>query len=268
VADAFEVMTAVRAYKRPLSLQAARAELTRKSGTQFDPTVVRAFLNVSRRRVHWTLGMAAWLAELPFLAALPRTLVQLQALTGAAGAVSPAALPGIAAASLGAMAVVIPLHPSGPRWSPTIEQSAPPAAASSSASASSTPGPSTAASATAFSATRPDAGSDLIPGTVTVPAVTVPGVTVFAVPTIAVPTGPVVLPTTSTVTAALSPLAGAVPSDGDISRIVPIPSSPPEPVPAVLADHPVKTDPVTTVAHDVGATVPVVDHALGSTGLG
>ena len=79
VADAFEVMTAVRAYKRPLSLQSAREELARRSGTQFDPSVVRAFLNVSRGRVHWTLGMAAWLAELPFLTVLPRALVQLRA---------------------------------------------------------------------------------------------------------------------------------------------------------------------------------------------
>jgi hypothetical protein len=108
VADSFEVMTAVRAYKRPMSLQAARAELARRSGTQFDPQVVRAFLNVSLGRVHWTLGMAAWLAELPFLTVLPRVAAQLGATTGA---VSPITLPTIAAASLGAMAVVAPLPP-------------------------------------------------------------------------------------------------------------------------------------------------------------
>jgi hypothetical protein len=79
VADAFEVMTAVRAYKRPMTLQAARAELARRSGTQFDPQVVRAFLNVSLGRVHWTLGLAAWLAELPFLTVLPRFTAQMSA---------------------------------------------------------------------------------------------------------------------------------------------------------------------------------------------
>ena len=106
VADAFEVMTAVRAYKRPMPLHAARTELARRSGTQFDPHVVRAFLNVSLGRVHWTLGLAAWLAELPFLTVLPRLTAQMSATVGAGASVSPIALPTVAAASLGAMAVL------------------------------------------------------------------------------------------------------------------------------------------------------------------
>src|SRR5205807_6643171 len=44
VADAFEVMTAARSYKRPMDVKAARAELTDAAGSQFDPTMVRAFL--------------------------------------------------------------------------------------------------------------------------------------------------------------------------------------------------------------------------------
>jgi hypothetical protein len=110
VADAFEVMTAVRAYKRPMTLQAAREELALRSGSQFDPQVVRAFLNVSLGRVHWTLGVAAWIAELPFLSVLPRAVAQVGAPAGITGAVSPIALPGIAAASLGAMAMVGHVH--------------------------------------------------------------------------------------------------------------------------------------------------------------
>jgi hypothetical protein len=106
VADAFEVMTAVRAYKRPMPLQAARAELARRSGTQFDPQVVRAFLNVSLGRVHWTLGLAAWVAEMPFLTVLPRLTAQMSATVGAGASASPIALPTVAAASLGAMAVI------------------------------------------------------------------------------------------------------------------------------------------------------------------
>jgi protocatechuate 3,4-dioxygenase beta subunit len=53
VADAFEVMTAVRSYKKPMSYEDARAELVRCSGTHFDPMVVRVFLNVGNdeRRV-------------------------------------------------------------------------------------------------------------------------------------------------------------------------------------------------------------------------
>jgi len=50
VADAFDAMLSKRPYKNPLSLEAARAELIRCSGTQFDPHVVSAFLNVIARR--------------------------------------------------------------------------------------------------------------------------------------------------------------------------------------------------------------------------
>ncbi|MGH9017579.1 MAG: HD-GYP domain-containing protein [Acidimicrobiales bacterium] len=109
VADAFEVMTAVRAYKRPMSLQAARAELARRSGTQFDPTMVRALLNVSLGRLRWSLGIAAWMAELPLLTVLPRAAAQAGATVGS-GALAPVSLPGVAAASLGAMAVIGHVH--------------------------------------------------------------------------------------------------------------------------------------------------------------
>jgi HD-GYP domain-containing protein (c-di-GMP phosphodiesterase class II) len=42
VADAFEAMTADRAYRLSIGTGAARAELERCSGTQFDLDVVRA----------------------------------------------------------------------------------------------------------------------------------------------------------------------------------------------------------------------------------
>jgi hypothetical protein len=131
VADAFEVMTAVRAYKRPMPLQAARAELARRSGTQFDPHVVRAFLNVSLGRLHWTLGFAAWVAEVPFLTLVPRLAAQLSTTAGAGTALSPATLPSIAAASLGAMVVVAHLDTPAPgHHHPVAQASGPlPAAA-------------------------------------------------------------------------------------------------------------------------------------------
>jgi diguanylate cyclase (GGDEF)-like protein/putative nucleotidyltransferase with HDIG domain len=44
VADAYEAMTAHRSYRRALDAATARAELERTSGTQFDATVVKAFL--------------------------------------------------------------------------------------------------------------------------------------------------------------------------------------------------------------------------------
>jgi diguanylate cyclase (GGDEF)-like protein len=50
VADAFCAMTEVRPYAEALSLESARAELRACSGTQFDPAVVAAFLDVLDRR--------------------------------------------------------------------------------------------------------------------------------------------------------------------------------------------------------------------------
>ncbi len=64
VADAYDVITSSRSYKQSMSPEAARKELIRCAGTQFDPDVVRAFLNVSLRR-RWLGGPIASLAELP-----------------------------------------------------------------------------------------------------------------------------------------------------------------------------------------------------------
>ncbi|HEX6547400.1 MAG TPA: HD-GYP domain-containing protein [Candidatus Dormibacteraeota bacterium] len=44
VTDSYETMTAARPYKSPMSVGAARQELVRSSGSQFDPAIVRAFL--------------------------------------------------------------------------------------------------------------------------------------------------------------------------------------------------------------------------------
>ena len=49
VADAYEAMTSDRAYRPSLGHVAARAELQRHAGGQFDPRVVRAFLEVLER---------------------------------------------------------------------------------------------------------------------------------------------------------------------------------------------------------------------------
>ena len=72
VADVFEVMTAPRPYKRPVSAQAAREELARCAGSHFDPAVVRAFLNVSLGKLRMAMGPISWLAQLPFIGAMPR----------------------------------------------------------------------------------------------------------------------------------------------------------------------------------------------------
>lgn len=69
VADAFDVMTAARAYRRPVARPAAYRELIRFSGSQFDPEVVRAMLAVSLPRVRRVQGAMAVLADVPLLAA-------------------------------------------------------------------------------------------------------------------------------------------------------------------------------------------------------
>ncbi len=56
VADAFDVMTSARSYKAPMKVSDARAELTRCSGRQFDPAVVRAFLSVGLPRTSQLSG--------------------------------------------------------------------------------------------------------------------------------------------------------------------------------------------------------------------
>jgi HD-GYP domain-containing protein (c-di-GMP phosphodiesterase class II) len=46
VADALDAMVSDRPYRKALSIQCARDEIKRCSGTQFDPTVVDVFLSL------------------------------------------------------------------------------------------------------------------------------------------------------------------------------------------------------------------------------
>jgi len=99
VADCYDVMTAVRTYQRPVSAEAARAELAACAGSQFDPKVVRAFLDVSIGRLRPVAGPLAWLGSLPFvgsgaqLGQAAATLGRVAAATvTAAGAVTAGAL--------------------------------------------------------------------------------------------------------------------------------------------------------------------------------
>ena len=108
VADAFEVMTAPRPYRRPVTAEAAREELASCAGQHFDPVVVRAFLNVSIGRLRKAMGPLSWAAQLPFIGMLPRA----EALLGIFGrdAVATAAT---AAAGAGVVAVGTFAGPSG-----------------------------------------------------------------------------------------------------------------------------------------------------------
>ncbi|HEX9092821.1 MAG TPA: HD domain-containing phosphohydrolase [Coriobacteriia bacterium] len=64
VADAYEAMTGKRVHRKRLSSAAARAELRRTSGTQFDPAIVDTFLTLlDRRALAGSTGLFADLAN-------------------------------------------------------------------------------------------------------------------------------------------------------------------------------------------------------------
>lgn len=67
VTDSFETMTSVRSYNKPKRVSEAREELVRCAGSDFDPGVVRRFLDISLGRLRYRVGLAAWLAELPLI---------------------------------------------------------------------------------------------------------------------------------------------------------------------------------------------------------
>src|SRR5258706_10807464 len=98
IADAYDVMTALRSYKKPLPAAQARAELTNNSGTQFDPHLVRSFLEISLGRLRRAIGPIGWLPHLPELIRTPLTAVA-SSTTGivAAGALGLATVAGAAA---------------------------------------------------------------------------------------------------------------------------------------------------------------------------
>ncbi|HEY0519770.1 MAG TPA: Ig-like domain-containing protein, partial [Ilumatobacteraceae bacterium] len=85
VADAFDVMTSVRSYKKAMTPEAARAELLRCAGTQFDANVVRAFLNISVGKLRIVMGPLSWLAQAPALGNVP---IGTAAITAASSLVS------------------------------------------------------------------------------------------------------------------------------------------------------------------------------------
>jgi len=108
VTDAFETMTAVRSYKRAMNPNDARAELVASSGSHFDPRVVRAFLEISIRRLAWALGPVSWLAQVPLVGFFPRVPIVL----ANSASFGIGAIPTIAGAGLVALAPLAAIAPS------------------------------------------------------------------------------------------------------------------------------------------------------------
>ena len=119
VADSFEVMTAVRSYKKAMPLADARAELTRCAGTHFDPDIVRALLNVSIGRFRGAMGIFAGLAHVPFIGPLTTAAAHApDTVTAAVGATTSGATAGLGMAAIGGAMVLGPTSPTGTMAAP------------------------------------------------------------------------------------------------------------------------------------------------------
>jgi HD-GYP domain-containing protein (c-di-GMP phosphodiesterase class II) len=106
VADAFETMTAARSYKSPVPFGQARTEVTACAGRQFDPAVVRAFLNVSVPRLWRVAGPLALLAQVPVIGSVVQGSMAPGATVAAQGALATAGQVAGTAAIVGGVLVV------------------------------------------------------------------------------------------------------------------------------------------------------------------
>lgn len=147
VADAFDVMTSSRSYRRAMSAADARTELADHSAGQFDQDMVKAFLSVGLRRVWWTIGPFAWVSNLAI--AMPaRRLAELLPAGGflpVGVASKTAVVAGVGLASLGVSGTNVPDITDTP--TATTEESDPTPCPS--PSIASSPSPSTSASVSA-----------------------------------------------------------------------------------------------------------------------
>jgi hypothetical protein len=100
VADSFEVMTAARSYKRPMTPPAARRELAACAGKQFDPMVVRAMFSISLGRLWWRVGPASWIAQVPFMLGIGRASSEAVAVVRTGSEVAVRALSALLAVTL------------------------------------------------------------------------------------------------------------------------------------------------------------------------
>lgn len=92
VADAFDVITSARSYKPPHSPEFGREELTKGAGTQFDPEIVRAFLNIGIGKLRFVMGPLSWLGNLGALGQSTAVPAVTSAATAAATVVASTAL--------------------------------------------------------------------------------------------------------------------------------------------------------------------------------
>lgn len=153
VADAYDVMTAARAYQRPVSRRAALRELVAHAGVQFDPVVVRAMIAVGVPRLRRAQGALAWLSDVPIVA------------SGTVPAATLARAIGVGVLATGAV------HPAvaGTTSDAVVDRSAPSTSSSVSTSASASLGPVSAEAGAATVASDPSDDEATSPTGPTIP---------------------------------------------------------------------------------------------------
>jgi hypothetical protein len=123
VADTYEVMTAPRPYKLPMSIAKSRQELIRVAGTQLDPDIVRAFLNISLGRLWRTIGVGAWIGQIPAISRLLNGFGRVGT-WAASGATTAATATVLAVGGLSGVVGPVHAHPGANPGTPTTTQSA------------------------------------------------------------------------------------------------------------------------------------------------
>ena len=247
VADAYDCMTSTRSYKKALPPEQARFELSRNSGSQFDPEVVRAFLNVSVGRLHLAGGPLAWLTSLPGVRDVATGL------SGAAASASGAvAATGIAVVAATTGHAALPAAEPAAARPPAVVAEAPPPASSGSGDPGAPAGGSDATgveepAASDEPADRPGAASDR-------PSRRTAGSTT----------------TTSTTTTTTRPAGGRTPTTArpPTTHRPPTPTTaapttqppPPPPPPTTVSHAPVAVDDHATVKGDKRVEVRVLDN--------
>jgi len=140
VADAYDVMVSVRSYQKSMSPALAREEIARNAGSQFDPEVVRAFLNVGIGQVSTKWGALAWLTQIPDV--VSRAPAAALAAAVGLGAMVGLIDPGAAAEPVDEVAVIADVEPT-PTPTATVaiaaQPLAPPTTATPTATATVTP---------------------------------------------------------------------------------------------------------------------------------
>lgn len=124
VADSYEVMVAVRSYKKPMSASEARAELSRCAGTHFSPEVVRAFLSISIGRLRLIAGPIASLIHVPMVGSAIQLPTALPGIPISISSAIPSAATAVLAATVGIIADAPAMSPWTNRDSQMVFQAA------------------------------------------------------------------------------------------------------------------------------------------------